>query len=126
MVGMRIGTMKGVFCRPHNFTDRFCEIAPPIPLGGADSYRVPLDPAERRRVVLGGPTGDGAVARPIHIGRNSWVGFGACVLPGVTIDEGSIIAARSVVAMDVPAYVVVAGNPARIVQPLTRDEIERP
>jgi acetyltransferase-like isoleucine patch superfamily enzyme len=89
-----------------------------------DSYRVPLDPAERRRALLGGQTTDGTLARPIRIGRNSWVGFGACVLPGVTIGDGSIVAACSVVAADVPPYVVVAGNPARIVRRFARDEIE--
>jgi serine acetyltransferase len=56
--------------------------------------------------------------RPIRLGRNCWVGFGACVLPGVRIGEGSIVAARSVVAEDVPDNVVVAGNPARIVRDL--------
>jgi acetyltransferase-like isoleucine patch superfamily enzyme len=81
-----------------------------------DSYRVPLDPEERRR-------GGASVARPIRLGRNSWVGFGACLLPGVNIGEGSIVAARSVVAEDVPPYVVVAGNPARFVRQLTRDEL---
>jgi len=59
-------------------------------------------------------------ARPIRLGRNCWVGFGACVLPGVRIGEGSIVAARSVVAEEVPDYVVVAGNPARIVRELPR------
>jgi acetyltransferase-like isoleucine patch superfamily enzyme len=61
-----------------------------------------------------------AKARPIRLGRNCWVGFGACVLPGVRIGEGSIVAARSVVAEDVPPYVVVAGNPARVVRELPR------
>jgi acetyltransferase-like isoleucine patch superfamily enzyme len=90
-----------------------------------DSYRVPLDPIERRRVACGERIADAKAARPIRLGRNSWVGFGACVLPGVTIGDGSIVAARSVVAADVPPYVVVAGNPARIVRRLVRDEIER-
>jgi acetyltransferase-like isoleucine patch superfamily enzyme len=87
-----------------------------------DSYRVPEAWAERRRMQLEGHAPTRAVARPIHIGRNSWVGFGACVLPGVSIGEGSIVAARSVVAADVPAYVVVAGNPARIVRRLDADQ----
>jgi acetyltransferase-like isoleucine patch superfamily enzyme len=72
-----------------------------------DTYRVPSDPA----------------ARPIRIGRNSWVGFGVCVLPGVSIGDGSIVAARSVVAADVPPYVVVAGNPARFVRRLAREDV---
>ena len=91
-----------------------------------DSYRVPLDPDERRRAIRGARDMQAASARPIRLGRNSWIGFGACVLPGVTVGEGAIVAARSVVAEDVPAYAVVAGNPARIVRRFAGDEIERP
>lgn len=84
-----------------------------------DSYRVPIDPVRRRRMLAGDTTAAPCdAARPVRIGRNSWVGFGACILPGVNIGAGSIIAARSVVASDVPPYVVVAGNPARIVRRL--------
>lgn len=86
-----------------------------------DSYRAPFDPGERARAARGEPLRLPIPARPIRLGRNSWVGFGACVLPGVTIGEGSIVAARSVVATDVPPFVVVAGNPARIVRTLARD-----
>lgn len=57
-------------------------------------------------------------ARPIRLGSNTWIGFEACVLPGVTIGEGSIVGARSVVAEDVPPYVIVAGNPARVIRQL--------
>jgi acetyltransferase-like isoleucine patch superfamily enzyme len=56
--------------------------------------------------------------RPIRLGRNTWIGFEACVLPGVTIGEGSIVGARSVVTEDVSPYVVVAGNPARVIREL--------
>lgn len=85
-----------------------------------DSYRVPFDPDARR-------SGDHSqvLARPIRLGRNSWVGFGACILPGVSIGQGSIVAARSVVAADVPEQCVVAGNPARFVRRLTDAERDR-
>ena len=66
-----------------------------------DTYRVPFDSEKRRRAVAG-CTVDSTTARPIRIGRNAWIGFGACVLPGVSIGDGSIVAARSVVAADVP------------------------
>lgn len=89
-----------------------------------DSYRVPIAAAERRRMLLGDPDAGAAVARPIRIGRNSWLGFGVCVLPGVSIGEGSIVAARSVVAADVPPYVIVAGNPARVVRELRRGDVD--
>jgi acetyltransferase-like isoleucine patch superfamily enzyme len=54
-------------------------------------------------------------SRPVRIGRNVWIGFEACVLPGVVIGEGSIVGARSVITENVPPFTVVAGNPARIV-----------
>jgi acetyltransferase-like isoleucine patch superfamily enzyme len=53
----------------------------------------------------------------------AWIGFDVCVLPGVTIGEGAIVGARSVVAGDVPPYTVVAGNPARVVRRLSPEEI---
>jgi acetyltransferase-like isoleucine patch superfamily enzyme len=61
-------------------------------------------------------------ARPIHIERNVWIGFDACILPGVRIGEGSIVGARSVVTQDVPPFTIVAGNPARIIRELTAEE----
>jgi acetyltransferase-like isoleucine patch superfamily enzyme len=90
-----------------------------------DSYRTALDPIARRRA-LAGERVEPVAGRPIRLGRNSWVGFGACVLPGVTVGEGSIVAARSVVAADVPPYVVVAGNPARVVRSLDPDDAKQP
>ena len=53
---------------------------------------------------------------PIVIGSNVWIGDRACVLGGVTIGDGAVIGANSVVTKDVPAYSVVAGNPARVIR----------
>lgn len=52
----------------------------------------------------------------ITIGNNVWVGDKATILGGVTIGDGAIIAANSVVTKDVPAYSVVAGIPARVIK----------
>ena len=57
-------------------------------------------------------------ARPIRIGDGVWIGGGAIVLAGVTVGDGSVIGAGSVVRQDVPAGVVAAGNPARIIRTL--------
>jgi NDP-sugar pyrophosphorylase family protein len=59
-----------------------------------------------------------AVPAPIRIGNNVWIGDHALVLKGVTIGDNSIVGAGAVVTRDVPANVVVAGNPARIVKEL--------
>lgn len=52
----------------------------------------------------------------VIIGRNVWIGDKATILPRVTIGDGAVIAANAVVTKDVPAYSVVAGNPARIIK----------
>ena len=55
---------------------------------------------------------------PVTIGDNVWLGDNCAVLKGVTIGENSVVAARAVVTRDVPANVVVAGSPAKVVKEL--------
>jgi acetyltransferase-like isoleucine patch superfamily enzyme len=94
-----------------------------------DSYRVPFDPDARRavirRVADALPRGihAAAAAQPVRIGRAAWIGFDSCVLPGVTVGEGAVVGARSVVAADVPPFTIVVGNPARVVRRFTEKEI---
>ncbi len=66
----------------------------------------PVDPADRRCTV----------SVPIKICRNAWIGAAATVLAGITIGENSIISAGAVVTKDVPANVIVAGCPAKIIK----------
>lgn len=82
-----------------------------------DSYRVPIEPDQRRKAIVAGRSKAGEV-REIRIGKNVWIGFDSVVLPGVRIGEGSVVGARSVVNIDVPPYCVAAGNPARIIRRL--------
>ncbi|WP_375474551.1 acyltransferase [uncultured Nostoc sp.] len=89
-----------------------------------DTYRLPFDIAKRRKILerassqLSQFSSADVPAQPIWIQDNVWIGFDSCILPGVTIGEGAIVGARSVVSEDVPPYTVVAGNPARIVRQL--------
>lgn len=57
---------------------------------------------------------------PVRIGRGSWIGQNAVILPGVTIGAGAVIGANSVVRDDVPARAVAVGSPARVVRELPR------
>ena len=66
----------------------------------------PEQPAVRRNVY----------AKPIVVGHGVWIGAGAVILPGVTIGEHAVVGAGAIVTKDVPAGVIVAGNPARIVR----------
>ncbi len=52
----------------------------------------------------------------VVVGNGSDIGVNAIILPGITIGEGCIIGAGSVVTKDVPAYSVAAGNPARVIR----------
>lgn len=53
---------------------------------------------------------------PTLLKRGCWVGFNAIILKGVTIGEGAVVGAGSVVTRDVPAHSVVAGNPAQVIR----------
>lgn len=84
-----------------------CALGPGVHIYAATH---PLDPDER----IKGPE----LARPVTIGAKVWLGGGAIILPGVTIGEGTTIAAGSVVTKDIPPYVLAAGNPCRVVRAL--------
>jgi acetyltransferase-like isoleucine patch superfamily enzyme len=60
----------------------------------------------------------GVAAQPIVIEDGVWVSLAAVILPGVRLGKGCVVAAGAVVTQDVPANVLVAGNPARIVESL--------
>lgn len=59
---------------------------------------------------------------PIHLKKGVWIGAHATILPGVTIGENSIVAAGAVVTKDVPANVIVAGVPARVMKPIAMED----
>lgn len=56
------------------------------------------------------------------VGNDVWFGHESCILPGVTIGDGAIIGAKSVVTKDVPPYTIVGGNPAKILRKRFEDE----
>jgi len=69
----------------------------------------PLDAVRRRTQEYG---------RPVEIGCDVWIGGGAVILPGVRIGDRAVIGAGSVVTRDIPADVLAAGNPCRVIRPL--------
>ncbi len=59
---------------------------------------------------------------PIYVRKGAWVGAKAIILKGVTIGEGAVVGAGSVVTRDVQPFTVVAGNPARFIKAIEDDE----
>jgi maltose O-acetyltransferase len=93
-----------------------CQVAPKVQLLTADH---PVDPQPRR---------DGwESGLPIVLEDNVWLGGGAIVCPGVTIGENTVVGAGAVVTRDLPAGVVAAGVPARVLREIgARDRVEVP
>lgn len=60
----------------------------------------------------------------VVVGDDVWIGYGAIILSGVTIGEGAVVASGAVVTKDVEPYMVVGGNPARIICPRFADDSE--
>ena len=65
----------------------------------------------------------GIYKRDVRVGNNVWIGYGACILRGVTVGDNAVIGTNAVVTKDVPANAVVGGVPARLIR--MRDEPRR-
>lgn len=74
--------------------------------GDTDIKSLKIPPKFRKLISKGG----------VKIGDNVWIGDKATILPNVTIGDGAVIAANSVVTCNVPAYCVIAGAPAKIIK----------
>ena len=61
-------------------------------------------------------------AKPVVIGNDCWLGANVVVCPGVTIGDRCVIGAGSVVTRDIPSDSFAAGNPCRVIRPITQED----
>ena len=101
--GVRIGSAAGVFI------DDSCMIASNVYITDSDWHDI------YNRIAHG-------KTAPVRIGKNVWIGDSAIICKGVTIGENSIIGAGAVVVNPIPANVIAAGNPAKVVKSLDSKE----
>ena len=74
----------------------------------------PMDAARRAQGIV--------TSAPVTIGKDVWIGANAVICGGVTIGEGSVIGAGSVITKDIPAGVVAAGVPCRVLRPAAKED----
>jgi acetyltransferase-like isoleucine patch superfamily enzyme len=99
---------RSVPSRPtHVSIGRECVIADRVMLIDFDHGMVEVDRPIRLQ---------GIYKRDVRVGNNVWIGYGACILRGVTIGDNAVIGTNAVVTRDVPANAVVAGVPARLLR----------
>lgn len=84
------------------------------PNAGIYTVNHAIDPDERAKGIC--------ISKPVHIGNKVWFGADVNVLAGVTIGDGSIIGAGSVVTKSIPAGVIAAGNPCKVIRKITEND----
>jgi acetyltransferase-like isoleucine patch superfamily enzyme len=95
----------------HVSIGRECVIADRVMLIDFDHGMVEVDRPIRHQ---------GIYKRDVRVGNNVWIGYGACILRGVTIGDNAVIGTSAVVTKDIPANAVAGGVPARVIR--MRDE----
>jgi len=60
--------------------------------------------------------------KPVKVGNKSWLGLNVIILKGVEIGEGAVVGAGSVVVKNVPAWTIVAGNPASVIRSISSED----
>jgi len=124
--GGRVIVGDGVFINANTLViSRSCiEIGNAVKIGWGcviddhDSHSLSyLDRIKEHDIALAGYPDPRAVGTaPIRICDHAWLGFDVVVLKGITIGEGAVVGARSVVTRDIPPWTIAAGNPARVVK----------
>jgi acetyltransferase-like isoleucine patch superfamily enzyme len=102
-----LGQECTISCFQHVSIGRECIVADRVMLIDFDHGVVEVERPIRHQ---------GIYKRDVRVGNNVWIGYGACILRGVTVGDNAIIGTSAVVTKDVPDNAVVAGVPARVIR----------
>jgi len=98
---------------------KFCSIAPGVRILSYSEHRleqVSTYPFKTLLSIADGKNYDAIGKGTTRIGNDVWIGTASIILAGVSVGDGAVVGAGSVVASDVPPYAIVAGNPARVLR----------
>lgn len=115
-----------IYCANHITIGCYCLISDNVCLMDSDLH--PLSAS--KRVVIAEQWARGEFPNvytdipnaPVVLEDHCWIGYGSAILKGIRIGEGAIVGAGSVVVKDVPAWTIVAGNPARVIREIPESE----
>ncbi|MDO4623335.1 MAG: sugar O-acetyltransferase [Eubacteriales bacterium] len=99
-----------------NFGPNVTIVTPIHPMDAKERYQMLNAAGEKKHLCY---------ARPVHIGNDCWFGASVTVCPGVTIGDGCVISAGSVVTRDIPANSFAAGVPCRVIREITEADSMR-
>ncbi|GAX36705.1 acyltransferase [Nodularia sp. NIES-3585] len=115
-----------IFCANKVFIGKGCWIADHVFI--MDSNLHPISPKQRFEDAVNFSKGifpdvyTKIPNTPVILENSVWIGVSSIILKGVTIGEGAIVGAGSVVTKDVPAWTIVAGNPAKVIREIPENE----
>ena len=113
------GRTGGTFCIHSPF---HCDFGSQISIGEDFTGNFNLTILDEAPVTIGNHVFIGPNVGIYTIGDNVWIGGNCVVMQGVTIGDGTVIGAGSVVTRDIPAGVIAFGNPCRVIRPVTEDD----
>ena len=117
-VGVRLTSGATLSIGNHTYVNRSASIdcTQEITIGAycAISDNVQILDSDFHPIIYNGKTS--TMSKPVHIGNHVWIGRSAIILKGVTMGDGAIVGAGSVVTRDVPPRCLVAGNPAKVIK----------
>lgn len=126
---VRLTTWPGKLHHAEIVIGDYCLISPGARISAAESIRIGANTMLAANVYISDSDWHGIYnrirpfrcTRPVVLENNVWLGEGVIVTKGITIGENSVIGAGSVVTKSIPANVVAAGNPARVIKPINPD-----